>query len=370
MDDKNTDCITPMDIKCQPNSLEQRQKGGHEGEETANKKEPFVRFQISCTERPQEHHEQINEIKAKENDKTDRSCPGPQDHIDGNNNTFVGTKVIMWQKENLEDSGLQATGGTTETSFNTFEIQNLEENQTELVNQSSRLQVAQAVNHGISEVKVENGPGFKKVNDQIVKVTTKTNRKQAATTANFQRKQHHSVDTAGRWRRNLTSSNSVSTSTDSEDEPKSHCSQYPVRPSIHRTTNTDQNLDLSDGDYATDEPSGPEEGKSPAKKFEVQELASQQEASLITSSSSESSAEVGSWKGRKSQSPTRKSPFHPSETAKDGREPESWRKGNAGHTTECSLQPLSLSRDLLASLFPAFKTKAHVEDEKAALGEA
>ncbi|XP_015277650.1 PREDICTED: centromere protein J-like [Gekko japonicus] len=371
--DKNANCITSKDIKCQFNSLEQRPEGregssnigGHEGEETVNKKEPDVQSQINCTECPQEYHEQISEIKAKENDKTDMSCPGSQDHLDGDSSRSVDTKVTVWHKENLEDSGSQVTGWPTEASLNTSEVQNLEENQTDLVNQNSRLQVALAVDDRSLEIKVESGPGFKKVNDHIVKVSSKPSRKQAATTANSRRKQHHSAGAAGSWSRSPPSSNSDFTSTDS-DEPKFHRCQYPVRPSTHRATNTDQNLDLSDGDYATDAPSGPEDGKYLAKKFVVQELAGQQEASVITSSSGESSTGIGSLKGRKTHSPLRKSTFHPSEIAEDGREPEAWRKGNARHSTECSLQPLSLTRDLVASLFPAFKTKASVEDEKAA----
>ncbi|XP_060096938.1 centromere protein J-like [Heteronotia binoei] len=369
MDDKNTNYITSKDVKCQFNSLEQRPEeregssntGGYEGEEMVNKKEPDVRSLMNCTECLQECHEQINEIKAKENDKTDMSCLCSQDHIDGDNSRSVDTKVTVWHKENLEDSESQVAGWPTEASRNTSEVLNLKENQTDLVNQNSRLQIVQTVNDRSAEIKIESGPAFKKVSDQIVKVTS------TAIMANSQRKQHHGAGAAGRWRRSPPSNDSVFTSTDSDDEPKSHWSQYPVRPNTHRATNTGQNLDLSDGDYATDEPSGPEDRKYPAKKSEVQELAGQQEASLITGSSGDPSAGVGSLKGRKIHSPLRKSPFHSSKTAKDGREPETWRKGSASHSTECSLQPLSLTRDLMASLFPAFKTKASVEDEKAAL---
>lgn len=377
MDDKNTSCIASKDIKCQFYSLEQRPEkregrsdiGDNDGEETVNKKEPDARSQINCTDYPQECHKQINEIEAKENAKIDMLCPRSQDDLDGDNRRSIDTTVTMWHKENLVDSGSQVTGWATEASPNTSEIQNLEENQTDLVNQNSGLQIAQAVNDRSSAIKAESCPGFKKVNDHIVKVTSKPNREQAATTTNSQRKQHQSAGDTGKLR-SSPSSDSVFTSSDSEDEPKPYCSQYPVKPSTDRTTHTDHNLDLSDGDYATDEPSELEDGKYPAKKFEVQELAGQQEVSFTTSSSGESRTGAGSVKGRKTCSPLRKSPFHLSKTAKDGREPETWRKGNASHSTECCLQPLSLTRDLVASLFPAFKTKTSVEDERAAVGEA
>nr|XP_056709623.1 centromere protein J-like [Euleptes europaea] len=373
MDGKIANCITPTDINCQHNRLEQRpgetnessNTGGHDGEETVNKEEPDVRSQINCTE----CHKQINVTKAKVFDETDMSCPGSQDHSDGDNDRSIDTKIPVWHKENLEVGVSQVTGWSIDASLNTSKLQNFKENKTNLANQNSRLQVTQAVNDKRSEIKVESGPGFKKVNDQIVKVVSKSNRKQAATIANSQRKQHLSAGAADRWKRSPPSSDSDFTSTDSEDEPKSHCSQYPVRPGTHRATNRDHSLDLSDADYATDEPSGPEDGKHPAKKVEVQELAGQQETSLITSSSSESSTGIGSLKDTTTHSPLRKSPFRPSKTAKDGREPETWWESSASHSMECRLQPRSLTRDLVASLFPVFKTKASAEDEKAALEE-
>ncbi|XP_077203732.1 uncharacterized protein LOC143842436 isoform X2 [Paroedura picta] len=377
-DDKNINCNTSKDTKCQFNELEQRQEEregksnifGHGDEEMVNKKEPDGRSQMNCTEWPQECQEQINEIQAKENDKTGMLSPGTQCCLDEKNGRSIDNKVTAWHKEYLKDSESQETGWPIEASLNTSEAQTLEENQTNLLDQNSTLlQVAQAVNDRSLETKIKSGPGFKKLNDQIVKVTSKPNRKQAATTINSQRTQHHSAGAADRWRRNPPSSDSVFTSMDSDDEPKPHCSQYPVRPSTHRATNTDENLDLSDGDYATDAPSEPENRKYPAKNLEVQELAGQVKVSLITSSSSESGTGVDSLKGRKTRYPLRKYPFHPSKAAKDGREPETWRKDSASHSTECSLQPLSLTRDLVASLFPAFRTKASVEDEKAALDE-
>ncbi|XP_054827999.1 centromere protein J-like [Eublepharis macularius] len=375
---KNTNCITSKDIKCQLNRLEQRpeerkrssNRGGHDSEEMVNKKEPDIQSQINWVECSHEWQEQIKEIKRQATDDIDISCPGSRDHSDVANNRPTDTKVSVWHQKNLEGSLSQVTEVTEwpiNASPSTSELQNLEGNRTNLANKNCRLQVTQAVNDESSEIKVESGPGFKKVNDRIVKVTSKPNRKQAATVVCSQRKQHYSAGAADRWEESPPSSDSVFSSTGSEDEPKSHCSLHPVKPNIHRATKTEHNLDLSDADYATDEPSETEDGKYPAKKFEVQGLADQQEASLITSSSDESSAGVGSLKGRKTRSPLRKSPFHPTKTAKGGKEPETWRKSSASHITECSLQPSTLTRDLVASLFPVFKTKASVEDEKAAL---
>uniref|UniRef100_A0ACB8GB91 Uncharacterized protein n=1 Tax=Sphaerodactylus townsendi TaxID=933632 RepID=A0ACB8GB91_9SAUR len=370
MDDKTTNCITSKEIKCHLNSLEQRSEeikessntSDHDGEETVTKKESDVCFQINCTE----CHEQTNKIRAKVTDETDIPSPAFQDHSEGDNNRSIDTNISVWHKENLEVGALQVTGWSTDASVSIFDTQNFKENQTNPENQNSRLQITQVVNDQRLEVKVESSPEFKKVNDQVVKVVARSNRKQAAMIADLRRKQYHSANISGRWRRRPPSSDSVFTSTDSEDENKFHCFQCPVRSNTHKATNTDQNLDLSDADYANDEPSGPEDGKYPAKKF-VQELASQQEASLITSSSNESSAEIDSLKDTMTHYPLKKTPFHPSKTAEDGREPETWRESNASTSTECSLQPLSLARDLVASLFPVFKTKAGIGDEKAAL---
>ncbi|XP_062980522.1 centromere protein J-like isoform X2 [Elgaria multicarinata webbii] len=272
-----------------------------------------------------------------------------------------------------------------DTSQDVFELQNLERNLINQEDQNYGFQVTEDVNrigqckseHCVTvdkspEFQAEIIPEFKKVNDQIVKITPEPDRKQMNTSANSRTRDPNSTEAANRWKGNFPS-DSVSTSSDSEDEPKHHCSQYLIRPSTHRAASTVKNMDLSDADYATDEPSGAEDysmkscGKSLAKKFGLQELIEQQGASLIVSSSSNSSSESSikdsSLRCGKTVSPLRKSPFHPSQTRGE-KEPETQSQGIASnYSREFNLQPPSLTSDLVASLFPVFKNKAKLEEQ-------
>ncbi|XP_061482093.1 centromere protein J-like [Rhineura floridana] len=388
MDDENTHWVTSKDdLKGQLNNCEQRSEerkgssdsGSHHGKETVNEKgsdvpPPFNWFKCS-----QECHEEINEMKEKVTEKTEVSCPGSQEHLVRVDNRALDSKVPVWLIEDVKDSVSQVVGRPIDASPDVSE-------QASQKDQSSGCQVAQGVNRTgqceneyyiavekSPEIQVEICPRFKKVNDQIIKVTPKSESKHITTMANSQR---NSEGAANAWKVKPLSSDSVCTSTDSEDEPKSHCSQYSIRPRYRRAGNTGKNMDLSDADYATDEPSGAEDysfkshGKLPTKKLSVQEPTGQQEASLIESSSSnnnsvESTVENGSPKFGKTHSPLRRSPCHLSKMI---REPEKHSRDIIGnYDAQFSLQPPSLMSDLVASLFPVFKRKANLEDKRATL---
>ncbi|KAJ6664590.1 hypothetical protein lerEdw1_006163 [Lerista edwardsae] len=366
MDAKDTRNITPSsDVESQVNTCEQKseeRKGSrnfasHKHEKLESEKEPDAPSQINWSKCSQECHGQINAIMAKVTEKAEGSCPSSQRYSGGTENRLMDSSPDVSELPNLE-TGKQIGHEA----------------------QCSRLQVIQGasgngqcknkycgVMHKSPEIQGETG--FKKLNDQIVKVGHNPDRKQETATANnAQRKHYNSIDPFNRWNGNL-SSDSNCTSTDSEGEPKSHCSQYAIRPSSRRTANTDRNLDLSDADYATDEASDAEDvswkghRKLPVKKDGDQKLLSQQEAPLLTSSSSESSAGAGGLNGRRqARSPLRKSPNHPSKSTRKGRKPET--QDNPSYSMEFHLQSPSLASDLVTSLFPVFKTRADLDYEK------
>ncbi|XP_053238365.1 centromere protein J-like isoform X1 [Podarcis raffonei] len=393
MDDENTHCITfKGDVKGQLHNCERRsdeikdssESGGCDSKGIVNGEVSGVPPQFDRSKCSQECHEQIIDIKAKVTKKNETSSLGSQDHLVRVDKRSLDFKVPMWLMENIEDSVSQVVGMSIDASPDVPELHNLESNQDNQEEQSSGLQVAQSVTqirqceneHCIAEGKspegqVEVNPGFKKVNDQIIKVTPKSDRKCVTTMANFQK--NSNAGAANAWEGKPLSSDSLCTSTDSEDEPKSHCSQYAIRPSNHRPANIGKNMDLSDADYATDEPSGADDyslknhGKLPASKFGVQEPAGQQEATLITSSSSSSSNESSVDDGSlKTLSPLRRSSCHPSKTRRGGRKSKTQSNGVASnYSAEYNLQPPSLTSDLVANLFPSFKSKANVDDKRA-----
>ncbi|XP_060128806.1 centromere protein J-like isoform X2 [Zootoca vivipara] len=393
VDDENTHCITfKGDVKGQLHNCERRSDeikdscefGGRDSKGMVNGKEFGVPPQFDRSKCSQECHEQIIDIKAKVTEKNETSSLGFHDHLVRVDKRSLDFKVPMWLMENIEDSVSQVVGRSMDASPDVRELHNLESNQGNQEEQSSGLQVAQSVTrirqceneHCVAEGEspegqVEVNPGFKKLNDQIVKVTPKSDIKCVTTRANFQK--NSNAGAANTREGKPLSSDSLCTSTDSEDEPKSHCSQYAIRPSNHRPANIGKNMDLSDADYATDEPSGADDyslknhGKLPASKSGVQEPAGQQEATLITSSSSsnESSVDDGSLKLGKTLSLLRRSSCHPSKTRRGGRKPKTQSNGVASnYSAEYNLQPPSLTSDLVANLFPAFKSKANVDDKR------
>lgn len=369
-DAKDTRNIIPnSDVESQVNTCEQKseeRKGSrnfasHKHEKLVSEKKPDAPSQINWSKCSQECHGQINTIMVEVAEKAEGLFPSSQGYSGGTYSRLMDSSPDASELPNLEigkQIGQEA--------------------------QCSRLQVIQGASrngqcknkycvvvHKSPEIQGETGPGFKKLNDQIVKVEHKPDSKQETTTANdAQSKHHNSIDPFSRWKGNL-SSDSNCTSTDSEGEPKSHCAQYAIRPNSHRVASTERNLDLSDADYATDEASGAEDvswkghGKLPVRKYGDQKLLSQQEAPLLTSSSSESGAAGGRLNGRRqAHSPLRKSPFHPSKSTRKGRKLETQNKDNPDYSMEFHLQSPSLANDLMTSLFPVFKTRTDLDYEK------
>lgn len=391
MEDKTTNCIAfSSDRRCQIRNngqrVGEREGGGGDGngygsDEMMNKNEPTLSSPLNWSGWPKECNKQINE-ETKVVDKNEAQRPGSQEPsgwTDKRSNKDSQVPVNLMEVHVMHLAGKQPNA-----SRDASDLQPLERTESNQVDQSSRLQLPPGMNgikqgkneHPESEVEIH--LGFKKVNDRIIKVTAKPDRKHMMmTTAHSQREHRNCASAANGWKGKTLSRESACTSTDSEDELKSYCSQYPLKPNIQRATKTDRKLDLSDADYATDESSGAEDfsltthGKLPPKTSGSQGLPGQQEASLITISSSESSTGAGSLEDKKVLSPVRRSPFHSARIRRREKHPESRRVNNTPvNSSEFSLQPPSLTSDLVASLFPVFKTKTSLDDEKSMLGKS
>ncbi|KAF7254354.1 Centromere protein J, partial [Varanus komodoensis] len=396
LDDKNANCIISRDDnKRQLNNHEQSMeeshhtggydgeemvnKKGFDGEEAVNEKEFEVPSQMNWSKCSQKCHGQKNNIKAKVCAKTEASWPISQEHSGREDNRSIEPKIPLQLIGDIKNSVSQVARRPMNASPNVTELQNLEITLANQEDQNHGYQVIQDVNRVKQwgneycvtadknpEITVEIIPEFKKVNDQIVKAMHKPDRKQATTFANSQTRHCNGAEAANRWKENL-SSESACTSSDSEDESKSHCCQYPWRPNTHRAVSTSKNMDISEADYATDEPSEAEDPslkssrKTRAKTFGAQELTGQQgTSSTASSSSSESSLRSRSLRYGKTLSSVRKSQFHQSQAARGRKEPET--RSNLCDS-ELSLQPPSLTRNLVASLFPVFKSKANLEEQ-------
>ncbi|XP_014060628.2 uncharacterized protein si:ch211-140l13.3 isoform X1 [Salmo salar] len=117
----------------------------------------------------------------------------------------------------------------------------------------------QANNMGQPKVKAQAvNVGFKTVNDHIVRVTD--NGPVSSGTADGKNVTHSNFTNISKSQSGSTAvmsllSLSSSNSDEDEDNPNSQCHQQPTLPSPPRLGHKDQNLDLSDGDYASDAPS-------------------------------------------------------------------------------------------------------------------
>ncbi|XP_035630744.2 centromere protein J isoform X1 [Oncorhynchus keta] len=116
---------------------------------------------------------------------------------------------------------------------------------------------AQPNNMGQPKVKAQAvNVGFKTVNDHIVRVTD--NGPVSSETADGKNVTHSNFTNISKSQSRSTavmSLLSLSSSNSDEDNPNSQCHQQPTLPSPPRLGHKDQNLDLSDGDYASDAPS-------------------------------------------------------------------------------------------------------------------
>ncbi|KAM4785523.1 uncharacterized protein ACIQIH_004420 [Cyanocitta cristata] len=208
--------------------------------------------------------------------------------------------------------------------------------------------------------------GFKVVNDKIIKITCSSPEaveKGSSSSALHQEWQRRGT-VASKWQGTSFSCESSCLPPKSNDDPKSHHAQYPSQHVPQGVDHTDRHLNLSDGDYASDEPSGTEKislrkySRSPPRKQDIQAISGQQDLSCSTSSSDSSTGAV-SLKGSKARSSFRQSLFQLTRLKRREHEPES-KNGNRAS----NVKSLHLPSSREAHEIPAFKIKESPEVEE------
>ncbi|XP_055570863.1 centromere protein J-like [Falco cherrug] len=187
-----------------------------------------------------------------------------------------------------------------------------------------------------SESKRQIHTGFKMVNGKIVKLTSSSpeavgvGSSSSALHQEWQRKGTAALT----WHVASLPCESSCLSSNTEDDPRPHHVQYCSQRELQGVDHTDRHLDLSDGDYASDEPSGTEKisvrrySRSPPRKQDIQAISRQQGLSCSTSSSDSSTGAVR-LKGSKACSSLQQPPFHLTRLKRREHEPESKNKSRA-----------------------------------------
>ncbi|XP_064913697.1 centromere protein J isoform X4 [Columba livia] len=208
--------------------------------------------------------------------------------------------------------------------------------------------------------------GFKMVNDKIVKITHSSPEavEKRSSSSVLQQEWQRKGTAASTWHVASLSCASSCLSSNSDDDPKCHCIQYPSQHEPQGVDHTDRHLDLSDGDYASDEPSENEKmfvkkySRSAPRKQDIQVTARQQGLSCSTSSSDSSTGDVR-LKGSKAHSSLQQSLFHLTRSKRRGHEPESKNENRAR-----DVKSLDLPSSTVAGEVPAFKIKETPAVEK------
>ncbi|NWQ73147.1 CENPJ protein, partial [Columbina picui] len=201
--------------------------------------------------------------------------------------------------------------------------------------------------------------GFKMVNDKIVKITHSSPEavEKGSSSSVLQQEWQRKGTAASTWYVASLSCESSCLSSNSDDDPKSHHTQYPSQHEPQGVDHTDRHLDFSDGDYASDEPSGTEKmsvkkySRSPPRKQDIQVIARQQGLTCSTSSSDSSTGDVR-LKGSKARSSLQQSKFHLTRSKRRGHEPESKNEKRAR-----DVKSPDLPSSTVAGEIPAFKIK-------------
>ncbi|NXY02507.1 CENPJ protein, partial [Pteruthius melanotis] len=208
--------------------------------------------------------------------------------------------------------------------------------------------------------------GFKMVNDKIIKIRCSSPEAVEKGSSPSALQQEWQRKGAAASTRQVTSFSCESSSLPprSDDDPESHHAQYPSQHVPQGVDHTDRHLDLSDGDYASDEPSGTEKislgkySRSPPRKQDIQAIPGHQDHSCSTSSSDSSTGAV-SLKGSRARSSFRQSLFHLTRLKRREHEPES-KNGNRAS----NVKSLHLPSSRVAHKIPAFKIKERPEVEE------
>ncbi|NXI90122.1 CENPJ protein, partial [Psophia crepitans] len=201
--------------------------------------------------------------------------------------------------------------------------------------------------------------GFKMVNDKIVKITRSSSEavEKGSSSSALQKEWQMKGTAASTWHAASLSSESSCLSSNSDDDPKSHHVQYPSQHVPRGVDHTDGHLDLSNGDYVSDEPSGTEKisvktySRSSPRKHDIQVISRQQSLSCSTSSSDSSTGALR-LKGSKGLSSLQQSLFHLTRSKRREHEPKSKNENRAR-----DVKNLHLPSSTVAGEIPAFKIK-------------
>lgn len=210
-----------------------------------------------------------------------------------------------------------------------------------------------------SESKRQIHTGFKMVNDKIVKITRSSPEavEKGSSSSALQQECQRKGTAALTWHVASSSCESSCLSSNSDDDPKSHHAQYPSQHEPQGVDHSDGRLDLSDGDYASDDPSGTEKmsvkkyTRSPPRKQDIQAISRQQGLSCSTSSSDSSTGAVR-LKGSKARSSLQQSLFHLTRLKRREHEPKSKNENRAR-----DVKSLDLPSSTSMGETPAFKIK-------------
>ncbi|NWU12602.1 CENPJ protein, partial [Cephalopterus ornatus] len=208
--------------------------------------------------------------------------------------------------------------------------------------------------------------GFKMVNDKIIKITCNPPEavEKGGSSSALQQEWQRKETVASTWQVASSSCESNCLSRNSDDDPKSHHVQHPSQHVPQRVDHTDRHLDLSDGDYASDEPSGTEKmsakmySRSPPRKQDIQGISGQQDLSCSTSSSDSSTGAV-CLKGSKARSSLQQSLFYLTRLKRREHEPESKNENRAS-----GVKSLHLPSSRVVHEIPVFKIKEIPEMEE------
>ncbi|NWW11513.1 CENPJ protein, partial [Oreocharis arfaki] len=217
-----------------------------------------------------------------------------------------------------------------------------------------------------SESKRQIHTGFKIANDKIIKITCNSPEavEKGSSSSALQQVWKRKGTVASTQQVASFSCESSCLPPESEDDLKSQHPQYPSQHVPQGVDNSDRHLDLSDGDYASDETSGTEKislrkySRSPPRKQDIQAISGQQDLSCSTSSSDSSTGAVG-LKGSKARSSFRQSVFHLTRLKGREHEPES-KKGNR----TSNVKSLHLPSSRVAYEIPDLKIKESSEVEE------
>ncbi|NXQ88154.1 CENPJ protein, partial [Nyctibius grandis] len=217
-----------------------------------------------------------------------------------------------------------------------------------------------------SESKRQIHTGFKMVNDKIVKITHSSPEavEEGSSCSALQQEWQKKGTAASTQHVASLSCESSWLSSNSDDDPKSHHAQYPSQHGPQGVYHTEGHFELSDGDYASDEPSGTEKmsvkkySRPPTRKQDIQVISRQQGLSCSTSSSDSSTGAVR-LKGSKARSSLQQSLFLLTRSKRREHEPESKKENRAR-----DVKGLDLPSSTVAGEIPAFKIKETPEAEE------